>query len=145
MDRESEVPVIGLVACCKTKLAHRAPARELYAGTLFKLARAYVERRCEGWAILSAKHGLLLPGQEIEPYEQTLVGAPWSEVQAWHRRVHESLELRFPGAEFLVIAGHEYMGAVVGLPFTNAFGGLPIGRKMQAIKAALGERSVTKV
>lgn len=133
----SDIPTIGLVACGKTKLSHRAPARDLYTGTLFKLSREYVESHCERWAILSAKHGLLMPNEEIEPYEQTLVGAPWSEVQSWHRRVHESLQLRFPGARFMVIAGHEYLGAVTGLPFENAFGGLPIGKKMQAIKRAL--------
>lgn len=131
--------MIGLVACCKTKLDRPAPARELYTGTLFKLATQWLEPRCSSWAILSAKHGVLLPHQVVEPYEQTLVGAPWGEVQGWHRRTNQQLRELFPGQRFIVIAGHEYLGAVIGLPFENAFGGLPIGRKMQAIKAAIAE------
>lgn len=136
---------IGLVACGKTKLPHLALARELYVGTLFKLSVQWLEPRCSNWAILSAKHGVLLPHQVVEPYEQTLVGAPWDEVQGWHRRTNQQLRQLFPEQRFLVIAGHEYLGAVTGLPFEQAFGGLPIGRKMQAIKAALaqGERVIS--
>ena len=134
----SALPV-GLVACCKTKLAVRAPARELYTGTLFKLSCQWLDPRCSRIAILSAKHGVLRSDQEIEPYEQTLVGAPWKDVQDWHRRANQQLRQLFPGSRFLVIAGHEYLGAVTGLPFEQAFGGLPIGRKMQAIKVAISE------
>jgi hypothetical protein len=130
---------LGLVACGKAKLPHRAAARDLYTGTLFRLSRAYVERHCDGWAILSAKHGLVLPDWELEPYDETLVGAPRQVVRRWQATVRESLELQYPGREFLVICGRDYGGALRGLPHREAFGGLPIGRKMQALKAALSE------
>jgi hypothetical protein len=135
---------VGLVACCKTKLLDRAAARDLYAGTLFRLSVQWMVPRCSEWAILSAKHGVLLPHQVIEPYEQTLVGATWNAVQGWHRRTNQQLRELFPDRRFLVIAGHEYLGAVVGLEFEQAFGGLPIGRKMQAIKAAISRGAEVK-
>lgn len=135
----SALPPVGLIACSKTKLPHRAKARDLYTGTLFGLSSRWIERNCSSWAILSAKHGVVLPDEELEPYDQALVGAPWKDVQSWHWRTNQQLRRVFPGRRFIVIAGHEYLGAVVGLDFEQAFGGLPIGRKMQAIKAALPE------
>ncbi|MFX4377591.1 DUF6884 domain-containing protein, partial [Acinetobacter baumannii] len=35
------MPTIGLIACCKTKLATRTVAERLYASDLFKKAAAY--------------------------------------------------------------------------------------------------------
>lgn len=133
---------IGLVACSKTKLSVSAPARELYTGTLFKLSVQWLESRCSSWAVLSAKHGVLLPDQIVEPYEQTLVGAPWGEVQAWHHRTKLQLVKIFPGCRFRVIAGHEYLGALTGLDFEQEFSGLPIGRKMQSLKAGIATAEV---
>lgn len=59
---------VALIACSASKHAANMPARDLYAGNLYRLSRAWVERRLEpkhhplfsGWGILSAKHGLLM-------------------------------------------------------------------------------------
>ncbi len=65
-------PRIALVACGAAKLRHRAPAKDLYIGPLFRAARAYAESCCDHWYILSAKHGLVDPETEIEPYDQEM-------------------------------------------------------------------------
>lgn len=63
---------IALVACSAGKLATAAPARDLYTGHTFKLARAWAERFADAWFILSALHGVVEPGQVLEPYDATL-------------------------------------------------------------------------
>ena len=65
-----------LVACCGPKLDHAAPARDLYTSDLFTKSRAYAERNGCGWAILSAKHGIVLPDEVIAPYDVTLKTMP---------------------------------------------------------------------
>lgn len=61
-----------IVGCGKAKLAHAAPARDLYTGSLFRAARRYVEARGERWFILSAAHGLIAPEVVVRPYDQVL-------------------------------------------------------------------------
>jgi hypothetical protein len=131
------VKPVGLVACCKTKLGRPAPARELYQGTLFKLSVAWLEPRVDGWAILSAKHGVVMPDQVVEPYEQTLVGASRRAVADWNVAANMDLRTMFPGRRFLVIAGKAYMGALGGLDYTEAFAGLPLGVKLGKLTEAL--------
>lgn len=102
---------VGLVACSKSKAAAPVPARDLYTGTLFKRARAYCERVCGRWYILSAEHGLVHPEQVIAPYEKTLKTASALEREAWGQRVLEQLRVGL-GAErvwhFVFLAGRDY-------------------------------------
>src|SRR5215203_6935079 len=42
------------ISCSKSKLTERAPARELYTGTLFKKAVAWAERHGYEWFVISA-------------------------------------------------------------------------------------------
>lgn len=58
-----------LVSCSKTKLPQAAPARDLYCSSLFRASRAYAEAFGDRWAILSAKHGVVLPETVLEPYD----------------------------------------------------------------------------
>lgn len=64
--------MIGLVACCKTKLDRAAPVRELYTSPLFKLSLAYAEATCSAVYVISAQHDLLDLDQVIAPYERTM-------------------------------------------------------------------------
>jgi hypothetical protein len=82
---------IGLVGCVKTKLDQAAPARDLYISPLFRGRRAYVERTCSRWFILSAKHGLVEPDTVLEPYDVTLDSASPRERRAWSANVLEAL------------------------------------------------------
>jgi len=64
--------MIGLVACCKKKLSVPSRAEDLYISPLFRFASLYCKQQCKTWFILSAKHGLLVPDEFIEPYNLTL-------------------------------------------------------------------------
>jgi hypothetical protein len=56
---------VVLVGCVKTKLAHAAPARDLYTSTLFRGRRRYAEQTQRPWFILSARWGLLAPQEAV--------------------------------------------------------------------------------
>jgi hypothetical protein len=107
---------IALIACCKTKKAHAAPAQDLYQGDLFKKARAYAESHCDDFAILSAKYGLVRKDQVIEPYEQTLNKMPAAKRREWacfiNARCRE-LQQEHPDelVVFVILAGEHYRAA----------------------------------
>lgn len=106
-----QVPTIGLIACCKTKLATRTVAERLYASDLFKKAAAYCAKTYDRWFILSAKYGLVCPGQLVEPYEETLVGKSQDEQRAWAGKVVSQLRSRsllIGRHRFFVHAGQDY-------------------------------------
>lgn len=63
---------IGLVGCSQTKAAERCAAEDLYLGALFVAEKAYAKKFCDDWLILSAKHGMLLPAQLVDPYDVSL-------------------------------------------------------------------------
>lgn len=97
------------------------PAGELYTSTYFQLKKDYAEARSQpaeeselGWSILSAKHDILFPHLEVEPYDTTIedleqqdspvepeayqhTSYPWDEplyetrLDFWARRVHYGL------------------------------------------------------
>lgn len=64
--------MIGLIACCKTKLERAAPVRELYTSPLFRLSLAYAEARCSTVYVASAQHDLLELGRVLAPYNRTM-------------------------------------------------------------------------
>lgn len=63
---------VGLVSCGGKKRDTASPARDLYIGDLFTKSKTWVEAFCDEWAILSAKHYLLMPDEVIEPYDLKL-------------------------------------------------------------------------
>jgi cytoplasmic iron level regulating protein YaaA (DUF328/UPF0246 family) len=64
---------LGLVSCTKRKKNAKCKAYEMYsASDLFSKAYAYCQKKYKQVAILSAKYGLLLPNEPIEPYDMTL-------------------------------------------------------------------------
>lgn len=66
------IECVVLIACSASKCPARAPARHLYTGHLFRASVRYAEAAGLPWAVLSAKHGLLLPDDVTEPYDYTL-------------------------------------------------------------------------
>src|SRR5688572_5226795 len=102
---------IGLVGCVKRKLPLAAPARDLYTSDLFLGRRAYVERTCERWYILSALHGLVDPSRVLDPYDRTLKEASTAERRAWSALVVGDLKRtlgNLADVTFEVHAGMEY-------------------------------------
>jgi hypothetical protein len=83
---------VGLVGCVKKKRDVPTPAADLYTSTLFLGRRNVVERTCDRWFILSAKHGVLDPAEIVEPYDMTLTTMSRDERRAWSARVLDQLE-----------------------------------------------------
>ena len=136
---------IGLVGCGARKLARAAPARELYTGTLFRLASAYAERTCDEWYVLSALHGLVRPDEALEPYDLTLTDVPIEGRRAWAAGVLarlEALGLGRGNTRWVVLAGRTYreflmphLHGTVKIPLE----GLRIGQQIARLKALLEE------
>lgn len=129
---------IGLVGCGKSKLSHPAPARDLYTGTLFKLSRAYAEQHCDAWVILSAEHGVLDPARVIEPYDTALCNTTKARRNAWGEWVGASLREHYPeSATLVMLAGsaYEVFAPFVSMVIERPLGRLPIGKRMQWLKA----------
>ena len=111
---------IGLVGCVKDKEPEPAAARRLYSSPLFRGRKAWVQRSCSSWFILSAKYGLIHPDRWIEPYDQTLKDASPAQRRIWSQEVLAELTRCLgdvSGAVFEIHAGVEYRdsGIVAGL------------------------------
>lgn len=127
-------PTIGLVACSAGKLPAEAPAADLYTGQLFRKARAYVERECDTWLILSALHGVLGPAELVAPYSMYLPAQPAAYRAAWRRRVAEQLgDLLHPGTRVVCLASAPYRTWIDDLPQVTVeapLTGLGIGQQL---------------
>lgn len=111
---------IGLVGCVKSKRDVVAPAGNLYLSALFQGRRRAVERNCDAWFVLSAKHGLLAPGKRIAPYDVTLTTASADQRRRWAQRVLRQVDDvigSVSGTTFEIHAGSAYAdcGLVDGL------------------------------
>ena len=111
---------IGLVSCTKSKREQAAKPANLYmASTFFQKAREYVEANHDRWYILSAKHHLLDPsGPPIDPYDETLTGAPVARKREWAQTVYDQLEgedLLDDGNRLVFHAGRDYYSELTPL------------------------------
>ncbi len=136
--------LVALVACSKRKLPHRAPARDLYQGTLFRRASAYAKQTCDAWRILSAKHGLVHPDTPLAPYDVYIGDFPARRRRQWARRVLEGLEAAglMHCRCWTVLAGKKYRQFLVpGLPgdVWVPLEGLGIGQQIAWLNAVLEE------
>lgn len=116
---------VALVSCSAVKAAERRPAERLYLGQLFALSVEWV-RLCSyvypRWAILSAEHGLVMPHEELDPYDtrmRNVDGSAWGELVAVQLRQQFGVE-----CIFTVLAGTSYTSPLLGrLPYVeNLFG-----------------------
>ncbi len=102
---------IGLVGCVKSKLDRPAQARDLYISPLFQGRRRCVERTCDSWFVLSAKHGLVAPDTVLEPYDQTLKEVGRAERRRWSAAVLSAMKVElgsFNSTVFEIHAGKDY-------------------------------------
>lgn len=100
---------VGLVGCGAAKLAHPAPARDLYTGSVFTATSRHARTAYDRWFILSAKHQLLHPDQLVDPYDETLNAKTRQQVELWSNRVAEQVRQQVPeGAHLFIHAGRAY-------------------------------------
>lgn len=102
---------IVLVSCASKKLGCRARAEDLYVSDLFQKSLAYARRlRPAAIFILSAKHGLVQPDEQIDPYNETLNTMRPPEIMAWSERVLDQLRKRADVEQdhFVFLAGDKY-------------------------------------
>lgn len=130
---------IGLVSCTNSKREEASKPKELYTpSNLFSKKRRFVENNHDDWYILSAKHHLLDPdGKPIEPYDDTLSGAPVQRRREWSQTVFEQLQSEGLLSHRLVIhAGKDYYEQLLTLldeeqvEYRIPTEGLRIGEKM---------------
>lgn len=102
---------IGLIACSATKLndGELHQARDLYQGDLFSKARAYVERECDSYLILSALHNTLLPTDLVRAYDYSIRQLTAFSRPFWARKTFAQLELLLdPEDTILCLASAPY-------------------------------------
>lgn len=115
-------PRIALVGCGSSKVdlddGETIAAKDLYDSNYFRLKREFAETCCDEWVILSAKHGLLSPSEEIEPYDASLTPRSDSyigdyEAGKWAVRTSRSINVydsfRAIYAHYVVLAGEDYV------------------------------------
>ena len=83
---------ISLIACSKSKQDHKCKAGEMYTGNLYTKSKELVEKSGEKWWILSAKHHLLDPDKEIEPYNEYLGDYSAEELHEWSDEVIKEMK-----------------------------------------------------
>lgn len=146
---------MALVSCCGPKLAHAAPAKDLYCSPLFRFARNWAERNADGWFILSALHGVVLPDQIIAPYDQKMPARPDLRL-AWGQRVTDQVLWRTrqffggdaatppgPPVTYIALCGTDYTqhleltGEGLAHRMERPLDGLMIGERLQWFKRQL--------
>ena len=86
---------LGLVSCTKSKRDYPCKAYQMYyPSNLFTKAYGYAKRNYDIATILSAKYGLLLPDDEIEPYDLTLKTMSRQKRQKWSEKVFHQMKER---------------------------------------------------
>jgi hypothetical protein len=105
------VTAIALVGCGSAKRQMAGcQARNLYTSTYFSQKRVFAETLCDGWYILSAKHGLLDPLERIGYYDVSLEDFSITERYQWgHDVLDELVDQEAEGSTVILLAGRTYV------------------------------------
>ena len=127
---------IVLVSCGKQKRATASPAGMLYTSSLFRLSAKWAQNHGDAWAILSAKHGLLLPGDVTEPYDATVAEMSKEDRKDWAASIRRGLAARLGWREaehrVSVLAGGAYVSTLRKvLVFDEPLRGLSMGLRLR--------------
>lgn len=103
---------LALVGCGDNKRDKPVEARLLYTSPYFAKKRQWAEG-CDDWRILSAKHNLLNPSTELEPYDLSMDDLTESERQKWAREVMNDLFPLLSDFDVVVVlAGQDYSNPI---------------------------------
>ena len=141
-----EAFTIGLVGCCKAKLAHAAPARAFYVSRLFQLSLEVAMKRCDVVYVISAEHALVPLDHVLAPYDKTMkdLAKEWRPI--WGSRVWDAIARRHPDVSrhIVIYAGKEYAEPILraapyggrGATFEQPLVRMQIGQRLQHLTAA---------
>lgn len=146
----SGTALLVIVPCGQQKIwrkkpnAGLTPAKALYTGSPFVVNRAYAEKFSDRWVILSAKYGFIDPDYLIaEDYNTTFKRKSTSPVTVGEL-VKQVENLALDQHETVIgLGGKDYRFAIeaafrdTSCQLYFPFAGLPVGRMMQATKAAM--------
>ena len=114
------------------------PARDLYTSTTFRKASAYARQTSDVWYVLSAKHGLVLPGEKIGPYDVRLDRLSRDRRQVWCEETFQQIVKQWgTGATYTILAGAPYLCATAGLDAIYPLEGLQIGERLRWLNEQL--------
>ena len=136
---------VYLVSCGAKKAAQRERAADLYQSDWFRKARAYVERIGCRWFILSAEHGLIAPGVQIDSYDTALAMMSARERRQWGARVAAQLDRTLGvdyAGEIVFLAGRLYRAPLLDYAGQRAripMAGLGIGQQKAWLAARIAE------
>lgn len=145
------MPTVVLIACCASKLAHAAPARELYDSDLFKKSLAWAEAGItqdpSSAFVLSAMHGLVPLNDVISPYNQTLRSMSAPTRREWAYSTWKQLQpYILHDTHVVFLAGRLYRDDLMALMLADGvpaermkapMEGLGIGRQKQWLARSL--------
>ena len=107
---------IALISCVKTKNDFRTRSLELYKSPLFKKSLLHALQNNRKPLVLSAKHGLLSPDDQIDPYELTLKTFSQKEKAQWAKTVVRKLKKVVKKNDRLFLyAGSDYANSLLPL------------------------------
>lgn len=140
--------MIGLVGCCKTKLDHAAPARELYTSPLFRMSLEYAQQWCTSVYVASALHDLLELDRVLAPYSRSMASLSTFQRSMFGAAVARGVVDRHGknGLKLLVLAGTLYVDPIraafarMGLEVSinDPLRGLQLGSRLSFLSRALG-------
>jgi hypothetical protein len=138
---EVNMAIIGLVACCKQKCRRKMEAQYFYRSDLFVKSRQYINKHSDAWFILSAKHGLLLPSDEVEFYDESLTDKSDEDLLKWAERVWTHLRpVLFKGDKIVILAGEKYRNILeirlkrIHCTVESPLDDMPIGKQLKWLK-----------
>ncbi len=130
--------MIVFIGCVKSKINDnmRHPAHELYTSELFKKSLRYARLLTsdDKIFILSAKYGLLGLNDEIEYYNDTLIGKSQNIVASWSFKVRKQITERHLNDDTAVfLASQTYIQYLKDLfgKYEVPLEGLSIGRRLK--------------
>lgn len=132
-------PHVVVVQCTDSKRDEPAQAGDIYdRSPYFRKQRRYAERFGDFWFIQSAKHGLLEPGEVIEPYNKRPKHI--DDVQAWAADIANDLAEYVPPASTIdLLGGRAYTNPLTpelearGFDVCEPLRGMKFGRRMSKL------------
>ena len=121
-DAVPELPSsIILISCVKSKLPHKAAARDLYTSPRFRMSRDIADGNGSRWYVLSSLYGLLGPQDVVETYDYTLNELDIATRRVWAQKVFDALIRAEPNLRRVTMfAGKRYREFLA--PKLNALG-----------------------